>query len=317
MEVLEQGRDESVDSATCRPLRVAVAALVAACLLVSAAVAGYRWWAEQELRPDALAISAVEVVGGATMTVIDGESGWPGGLGTPDGAVAPAVRLRLTIDGDPQRRIRVSPAPAGPGVLVAGDSSAVVPAGQTLVMEVRVSPSDCMTAGSAVRELLVTADGTPVPVADRVGAQVADLMSGLCTSGGPPPLLEPQSALVDVSFSDRTLVFTAEVSTEADRVVLTPLDGTALRGLGAQDVVTDTERQSVRLRWLISSGEMSPNTSLTGRVQAYSIVQGTAYPWVIVMPAPRDLEVRTRVDDLMPLRNDGIDLAEAAPRPSD
>lgn len=128
-------------------------------------------------------------------------------------------------------------------------------------------------------------------------------------------MLEPTSALIDVFFRDRTLVVTADVQSRAERVVLTPLDGTALRGLGAQDLDPPGDR-SVRLRWLISPGEMSPNTSLTGRVQAYSIVDGTAYPWIVVVPVPRDIKIRMAPTSLTPLRNDGVDLAEVAPRPA-
>lgn len=61
---------------------------------------------------------------------------------------------------------------------------------------------------------------------------------------------------------------------------------------------------------------MSPNTSLTGRVQAYSIVDGTAYPWIVVVPVPRDIKIRMAPTSLTPLRNDGVDLAEVAPRPA-
>ncbi|MFM8774933.1 MAG: hypothetical protein ACKOFP_14165 [Actinomycetota bacterium] len=315
MEVLEQGQpDERVRSSR-RPLIAAVVALVAVVILASALVAGWRWWSQQDPRSYGLEISAVEVIGRASVTVEDGDSGWAGGLGTPGGAVAPAVWARLTVEGDPRASVVVSPAPASPEVIVSAVVPTAIPAGQTVNADVVLAPSDCLTAGALPRELLVASEGTVVPIAESVRDEVAQLMVRLCSAGGQAPVLEPTSALIDVFFRDRTLVITADVQSRAERVVLTPLDGTALRGLGAQDLDPPGER-SVRLRWLISPGEMSPNTSLTGRVQAYSIIDGTAYPWILVVPISRDVAVQTSSASLISPRNDGVDLAEVAPRPS-
>lgn len=315
MEVLEQGRSDERARPSRRPLVAALIGLIALAIVASAVVTGWRWWSQQDPRSYGLEISAVEVIGRASVTVEDGDSGWAGGLGTPGGAVAPAVWARLTVEGDPRASVVVSPAPASPEVIVSAVVPAAIPAGQTVNADVVLAPSDCLTAGALPRELLVASEGTVVPIAESVRDEVAQLMVRLCSAGGQAPVLEPTSALIDVFFRDRTLVVTADVQSRAERVVLTPLDGTALRGLGAQDLDPPGDR-SVRLRWLISPGEMSPNTSLTGRVQAYSIVDGTAYPWIVVVPVPRDIKIRMAPTSLTPLRNDGVDLAEVAPRPA-
>jgi len=315
MEVLEQGRPDERARPSRRPLVAALVGLIALGIVASAVITGWRWWSQQAPRSYGLEISAVEVIGRASLTVEDGDSGWVGGLGTPGGVVAPAVWARLTVEGDPRASALVSPAPASPEVIVSAVVPTAIPAGQTVNADVVLAPSDCLTAGASPRELLVTSEGTVVPIAESVRDEVAQLMVRLCSAGGQAPVLEPTSALIDVFFRDRTLVITADVQSRAERVVLTPLDGTALRGLGAQDLDPPGDR-SVRLRWLISPGEMSPNTSLTGRVQAYSIIDGTAFPWILVVPISRDVAVRTSTASLMPPRNDGVDLAEVAPRPS-
>ena len=315
MEVLEQGRPDKAGVSSRRPILIVISAVVAAVIVAVTGIAGYRWWSEQQSRPDALEIVGVQVLAQTGVAIADGESGWPGGLGTPVGALAPAAQVRVSVVGDPQRSTQLVAIPPGPGVLVMPIAPTNIPAAQTGAIDLTVSPSDCFTAEATPRELLVTSQGEMVPMSAAVAEALASLMADLCSEGGSAPSLALTSALIDTFFRDRTLVFTADVQSDADRVVLTPLDGTALRGLGAQDLAGSGQAQSVRLRWLVSPGEMTPNTSLTGRVQAYTVVNGTAYPWIVVMPAPRDLEVRTSMG-LTPLRNDGVDLAEVAPRPS-
>jgi len=314
MEVLEQGRPEAPTSRR-RALVPLVVTAVLVVLVIAAGAAAVRWWSEQAALPDALGVVSMQVIGPARVSVADGESGWPGGLGTPDGTGAPAVQVRLSIDGDPQREVQISAAQPGTGVLVSGMPPTTIPRAGSVSVDLTVAPSDCFTAGMAPRELLVDSAGGPVPVSDTVSDELASQLAALCVAAGPAPTVVVQSALIDAFFRDRSLVMTADLRSLADRTVLTPLDGTALRGLGAQEVEEADEGRLVRLRWLISPGEMTPNTSLTGRVQAYSVFGGIAYPWIIVVPAPRDLEVRTSMA-LTPLRNDGVDLAEVAPRPA-
>ncbi|TEX51742.1 MAG: hypothetical protein B7C55_04035 [Actinomycetales bacterium mxb001] len=315
MEVLEQGRPDESAVSSRRPLLIAISAVVEAIIIAVTGIAGYRWWSEQQSRPEALEVLSVQVLAQTGVAIADGGSGWPGGLGTPVGALAPAAQVRVSVAGDPQRSTQLAAIPPGPGVHVSPFAPILVPAAQTGAIDLTVSPSDCLMAEATPKELLVTAEGEVVSLSTAAADSLASLMVDLCAEGGSAPSLALSSALIDTFFRDRTLVFTVDVQSDADRVVLTPLDGTAVRGLGAQDLAGSGQTQSVRLRWLVSPGEMTPNTSLTGRVQAYTVVNGIAYPWIVVMPAPRDLEVRTSMG-LTPLRNDGVDLAEVAPRPN-
>ena len=317
MEVLEQGSHEGRDRRVRGPIVVAVCSIAALAILATAAVTGYRWWSQRETFSEVLQVTALEVIGPASIKVDDGDAGWPGGLGTPDGARAAAAWVRLTVTGDATRSVRVTPVEPSQSVLVSAVMPTVVPARQSARVDITVAPADCSGSGGAPRELIVTDEGEPVPLIDAVAERLAEIMARICKPGGPPPGVEAQSALIDVFFRDRTLVMSTAVASEAERIVLTPLDGTALRGLGAQDVAMLDDSSVVRLRWLVSPGEMSPNTSLTGRVQVYAIVDGTAYPWIVSLPVPRDLEVSTTTPLLTPLRNDGVDLAEVAPRPTD
>ncbi len=313
MEVLEQGRTPATGRGPAPWWRALALAGVAVALIATAGLAGARWWAEQEARPDRLEILAATVLGQAGARLGDGEAGWPGGLGTPDGSTSPAVRLRLTVAGDPQRDERLRAALPGTDVAVVDFSDMTVPAGGESVTDIVVAPTDCSASDGRPIPLLVRADGSDVAMSDPARSAVTNALASLCAAAGPPPSLDVRGALVDVFFRDRTLVVTAGLASGADRVVLTPLDGTALRGLGAQDVPAGAATGTVRLRWLISPGEMSPHTSLTGRVQAYAVIGGVAYPWVMTVQPPRDLDApRPRT----PLRNDGVDLAEVAPGPA-
>ena len=312
MEVLEQGSHEGRDRRVRGPIVVAVCSIAALAILATAAVTGYRWWSQRETFSEVLQVTALEVIGPASIKVDDGDAGWPGGLGTPDGARAAAAWVRLTVTGDATRSVRVNPVEPNQDVLVSAVMPSVVPARQSARVDVTVAPSNCSASGVTARELLVTDELETVPMTDAVVQRLTEVLARLCKPGGMPPEIETRSAMIDVFFRDRTLVMSTEVTSSADRVVLTPLDGTALRGLGAEDVAMPSPSSEVRLSWLVSPGEMSPNTLLTGRVQVYAIVEGTAYPWVVTLPVPRDVEVRT---SSTPLRNDGVDLAEVAPRP--
>lgn len=313
MEVLEQGSPESRDRRIHGAVVVAVCSLAALAILATAGIAGFRWWSQRETFSEVLQITALEVIGPASIKVDDGDAGWPGGLGTPDGARAAAAWVRLTVTGDAMRSVRVMPVKPNQAVLVSAVMPSTVPLRQSARVDVTVAPADCSESGGAPRELLITDELAVVPMTDAVIERLTEVLERICKPAGMPPEIAPRSAVVDVFFRDRTLVMSTEVKSAADRVVLTPLDGTALRGLGAADVARPGTSSEVRLSWLLSPGEMSPNAVLTGRVQVYAIVDGTAYPWIVTLPVPRDLEVRASA---MTLRNDGVDLAEVAPRPS-
>lgn len=314
MEVLEQGVPAPQGGrGSARAWPVLAIGVVSLAMVGAAVVSGARWWSEQQALPDRLEITGISVAGQVGVRLTDGDSGWPGGLGTPDGSATAAVRLRLIVTGDPQRDERVSPAPAGPRIAVLPVTDVPIPAAGETRLDLTVAPTDCAAPAGPPVSPLVRSDGSDVAMSDDAQATLDEALRTLCAGAGSAPALAVRGGLVDTFFRDRTLVVTAALASAADRVVLTPLDGTALRGLGALDVPAGTGAGAVRLRWLISPGEMSPHTSLTGRVQAHSITDGMAYPWVLTVQPPRNLD---RPLPRTPLRNDGVDLAEVAPRPA-
>ncbi len=308
MDVLEAGSPDSPQRhGTRRSLRIA-ALMGGAIVAVAIAVGATQWWAQQSARPDRLEIVALEAVGPFAISGADLPEGWPRGL------VAGALRLRAEVTGDPQRTVRVTSSGEGDAFVASGAEGVTVPAGESADIDVIVTPSDCGALDSPSRSPLVDASGAPVPVSATARGQLRDALLSLCAPGGTAPALTAAEARIDVFFRDRTLVVNALLTSAADRSVLQPRDGTALRGLQTQEVESADDLASVQLRWLISPGEMTPQASLVGRVRAFSIVAGRAYPWLLTMAVPRDYTITTAPS--APARNDGVDLAEVAPRPA-
>jgi len=69
---------------------------------------------------------------------------------------------------------------------------------------------------------------------------------------------------------------------------------------------------TARMSWLVSPAEAAGLESPTVRVRAFTLIAGRAYPWVVDLRVPR---ISPRTPGAEP-RNDGVDLAEVAPRPS-
>lgn len=74
----------------------------------------------------------------------------------------------------------------------------------------------------------------------------------------------------------------------------------------------DSGTATARMRWLVSPSEASGLESPTVRARAFTLIAGRAYPWVIDLRVPR---ISPQTPEAQP-RNDGVDLAEVAPRPS-
>lgn len=283
-----------------------VAGLVAAALTVAVAVGAAQWWLAESDRPERLEITGLEVIGPFAIGGDDLPADWPRDL------VVGAVRMRVAISGDPQRATRVDPVGDAGAYAADGVPGAVIPAGEASAIDVMITPADCGALDSPSQSPLVDASGAPVPVSARAGGQLRDALLSLCAPGGTAPALTAAEARIDVFFRDRTLVVNALLTSAADRSVLQPRDGTALRGLQTQEVEPADDLARVQLRWLISPGEMTPQASLVGRVRAFSIVEGRAYPWLLTMAVPRDYTITAPREQ----RNDGVDLAEVAPRPA-
>lgn len=305
MDILEVGDDSARTRRTPTLARLLVAAVVIA-LAVGMAVAAWRWWVEQASRPDRLEIPAIAATGPFGISGADLPPDWP------EGIVAGALLLRAEVAGDPQRAVRVSPAGVtGAYAAISAQSPAgdavSVPPGQVTTVDVVVTPADCgalMTAALPVGSPLIEESGADVPFTDPARATLADALRTLCAPAGDSPRLTASDARIDVFFRDRTLVVNSVLDSVAERALLQPLDGTALRGLRTREADPVAGVAEVQLRWLVSPGEMAPSTSLVGRVRAFTIIDGRAYPWLLAMPIPRDLTVST--DAPSPLRNDGM-----------
>ena len=297
MDVLETGSPGSAREPGARH-GLWVAAGVGAALLIIAITAGaVQWWRTQADRSDRLEITSVEAIGPFAISGGDLPETWPSGI------VSGAVRLRTQVNGDPQRAVELTPTGQGAAYVASGDGSTVIPAGDSAAIDVLVTPSDCRAIDRPMSPL-VDASGTPVPVTEAAASVLRDTLAGLCAPGGMPPRLTPEAARLDVFFRDRTLVVTARVSTQADRVVMQPRDFPGFVGLEQQQAPVRNGVATVRLRWLISPAEGARLMAPAVSVRAFTIVGGRAYPWVVSLPLPA------------PERNDGVDLAEVAPRPS-
>ena len=161
-----------------------------------------------------------------------------------------------------------------------------------------------MTAKQPVGSPLIEEPGADVPLTDPARATLAEALRTLCVPAGDSPRLTASDARIDVFFRDRTLIVNSMLDSVAQRALLQPLDGTALRGLRTREAEPVAGVAEVQLRWLVSPGEMAPHTSLVGRVRAFAIIDGRAYPWLLALPIPRGLTVST--DAPAPLRGDGM-----------
>ena len=339
MEVLEQGEiDGSAptdDPAARRGWlsriagRITVVALALAVISVTG-WAAWSWWSAREALPERLEVMSVAVAAPAVLAVTDEESGWPGGLGTPARTSAPAALIRVEVSGDPRRDSLIAPAGTGPAIVTRGEPALVPQGSSSTLVEIALAPTDCSWAvrppsqasaeaslGSATTPLTLLSDpsGANVPLSAQAQSDVLGIVADLCAPAGAAPSLKILSAGVDVFFRDRTLVMSATLqrSEPRGRALVVPLDATALRGLGAGEAGSPRKDSRVRLSWLISPGEMTPNGSLSGLVQVYVIIDGTSYPWVLSVP----VDLRAGGRSLLPLRQSpGQALADLAPRPS-
>ena len=84
------------------------------------------------------------------------------------------------------------------------------------------------------------------------------------------------------------------------------------RGRGEQEATIEDGVATARLRWLISPTEAEGLASPTVKVRVFTVIAGRGYPWVLDLRVPAPF---TPIPSREP-RNDGVDLAEVAPRPS-
>ena len=284
-----------------------LAAIGASVIVIAVTIGGLQWWQAQSERPDRLEIVSAESVGPFAISGDDLPPGWPAGL------VAGALLLRLDITADPQRSTLVDSS-GDSGVYVAsGVSGVVVPAGESSQINVVITPGDCGALDTAeLAGPLMDAGGTHVPLAAESAEALREALASLCPDPASEPAISVRGARIDVFFRDRTLVMRLRVTTPADRVVLQPLDSVGFRGRGEQDATIEDGAATSRLRWLVSPAEAVGLQEPAVRVRAFAVVAGRAYPWLLDLRVPE----RAAIPAPSRPRNDGVDLAEVAPRPT-
>ena len=305
MDVLEAGATASPrGSASIRTRRIiALVSVVAVGTVVAVGALG--WWADQASRPDRLEIVGLEPVGPFAISGNDLPAEWPEGL------VVGAQLLSLDITGDPQRTTQVTRNGDTDAYVVGDVQEAVVPAGESAEVDVVVTPADCGAVRTPMSPL-IDAQDAPIPMGPEAERSLAAVLDSLCATAGEAPAITASSARVDVFFRDRTLVMRVRVATSADRVILQPRDSAGFRGGSPQDATVEDGLATARLLWLVSPAEVVGLESPTVRVRAFAITGGRGYPWVIGLRVPESIAIPVPSRP----RNDGVDLAEVAPRPS-
>lgn len=299
-----------------------VTGVIAAGMVIAAIAAGLAWWTGRPPTSEALQIVALEQVENTRVTVVAEPP--IGALSTPAGAALPGVTLRLTVGGDPQNATEVVTSPTDSIVYVVEGAPVTIAAGAFAEIDVTAAPVDCALAREGTDlneagyrwrrpfgiELLATSEGVIVPLADEARGALADALARSCRDAGESPDVTVTAARRGGATPLETIGLVVDIAADADRYVVTPLDGPGLRGLGSAD---RRSGQGIPLLWLVSPRAEHNDDVPTAYTQVFVVRDRTAYPWIIGIPITDDLPV---MRPKTPLRNDGVDLAEVAPRPS-
>lgn len=279
VDVLEQGAP--------RQRRVGTGLLTAILVAITTAViaaAGIAWWNDRPPTSPQLGVTSVRLDSPARVTI---EATPPiGALASPAGTALPGATLRLTVGGDAAMATTVVPSTAE-GIYVEAGPEATIDPGGFVDMPVTVAPSDCsapLAASEADVTVLRTSTGDPVPLGDDARSELRRILGDTCREAGAPPQLTVTAARRGGQPPLETVGIIVDVDAAADRLVLTPLDGPGLRGLGAADRRTGTR---IPLLWLVSpeAGDGLP----MAYAQVYVIRGETAYPWVVPISITDDL----------------------------
>lgn len=315
-EVLDQGREPGT-----RRWTASIAIAAALVLLGAAAIAGVRAWTDRPPTSPELAVVEFTVLASLPVTVTSVPP--VGALSTPAGTALPGLLVTARVGGDPQAAVELLPSTSDSLVHVEEAPPTTVPAGGFVDIDLTIAPVDCSAARQGTDldeagyrwrrpfgiELLMTADGRQVPLTDRARESFASAIATSCQAAGRAPTISVQSARRGGEAPLETIGLIVDVEAEAERLVLTPLDGPGLRGLGAADRGSG---KRIPLLWLVSPRTEHNDEVPMAYTQVYAVQGSTAYPWIVGIPITDDLP---SPPPLTSLRNDGVDLAEVAPRP--
>jgi len=293
MEVLEQG---SGGRPLARRLILVLVSVGAAVLGITALILLMR-----ESTTDVLEVSSIDSIGAVRIEPNAEDSTWQEKVGMPAGATLPGAAVRVTVTGDPRTTTTVRSSLSSGAVHIEGRAQVDVPAGGSAELTLELAPADCSAtltpdgldeAGYRWRQpagvqIVEDMNGKPLRLTDAARTSLDALIAELCGPAGPPPTLTFMDARLDGSYREQVLDITARVGSSADRVLTHPLDGPSLRGIGAFERPGDPV---VALMWRVSPlGEQSDGV-LDAYVRVITVVGDTAYPWVLRIVPPVDLQ---------------------------
>ncbi|MFM1966743.1 MAG: hypothetical protein RL134_2468 [Actinomycetota bacterium] len=286
-----------------RALGIVATAVLAGGLALAAIVAGMTWWSARPPTSERLEIVDATLLAEAPVTVVAQPP--VGALATPAGASLPGVTMRLTVGGEPGDSVDVTTSLTDSLVYVKPQPAVTIPSGAYAEIDVTVAPVDCALAREGTDldeagyrwrrpfgiEIITTDAGTPVPMSEAAQSSLREALTQACDQAGSPPTLTVTAARRGGEPPLETVGIVVDVEgVSADRLVLTPLDGPGLRGLGAADRRTSA---GIPLLWLVSPRAEHNEDVSTAYTQVFVIRGGTAYPWIIGTPLTDDLPEMT------------------------
>ncbi len=296
-EVLESGAPERRHT---RRLWIAIIVVAVAVLVVGAA----RTVLLNGPTASVLQVDSVEMTQTITVNPNARGSGWPIKVGMPAGADLPAAIVTVGVSGDPRRDTEIRNATSGGALSVEPVSPTTIPAGETVEVRVTIAPLDCAVTDTTLDkagyrwrratgvQLLETTDGIALPVSDGAQDSLAKILSDLCAPAGSAPQITMVDARLDGPWRKQVLdlTVTAEGDAESERILLHPLDGPGLRGIGT---FSKPARPEITLMWSVAPLSEDTDGVLDALVRAITIVDGRAYPWIIRVVPPAALRSAT------------------------
>lgn len=290
MEVLDQG-----GRAPSRWRRWAAAAALLGAVVLAAL--GVRALLEPAVAPGPR-IAAIAVVEARAVNPNAEGSGWAGAPGIPGEAVLPGAVVDLAIEPDPDRPLVVMPAESSGALHIEPGLSVDVARGTAASARLVLAPADCEAprtptgldeAGYRWREaagvrLLVDENGTPLPLSDAARDGLARLLADLCAPAGQPPRLTTVDARLDGPPREQRLEITARLEARdgsapaPQSVTVNPIDGPGLRAIGS---FTRQTSEDLTLMWSVAPLGEFTGGELVPSVQVVTVIEGTAYPWVL------------------------------------